>query len=222
MYTLLFIEHGWTWFCIAFGAALLLSLMMERISAVLITKDRSLRKFMVIDLEFPSNPRDLPGIINGIYALPDPAKKQKVEQALKRILYLDFLFMPAVYGSIFLLCLLVAGKFPASSIGQKFFMVLAWAQLIPLVCDVVENGILLRCVRSDLKPMAPRLHQVFVGIVWVKWAVALFAGITAAMLASYFLIKGDYERASLFFLVVFLSEIGLFVLVRSYLNRKNK
>lgn len=222
MYTLIWIEHGWMWFCIASGIALALTLMMERVGTVLVTRDRSLRKFTIIDLEFPSNPRDIPSIINGIYALSDPAKQRKVEQALKRILYLDFLFMPAVYGAVFLLCMLVAGKFPAGAFGQKFFTVLAWLQVLPLVCDILENWLLLRSVKRDLKPMTRQSHQFLVVIVWIKWVVALFAGITAGMIAFYFLIKGDYNPARLIFLAVFILEVVLYFVVQLLLKPKGK
>ncbi len=213
------IEHGWMWFCIASGATLLLALLLQRFDSVLATKVGAQRSFTVIDLEFPSNPKDIPNTINGIFALSE-SRQQQVVQALKRSLYLDFLFMPAVYGTIFLLCMLIADKCGPHSIGRTFFATFAWLQTVAWACDIVENLMLLPRVRKGAEPMKLWVHKTYVRVVWLKWGLALIGTVTASMLALYFWVKGDYDRASLPYLMIFVGQLAVFFAAGFFFGKK--
>lgn len=213
------IENGWMWFCIASGAALLIALFLQRFDAALATKVGAMRSFTVIDLEFSSNPKDIPNTINGIFTLPEK-QQQRVVQALKRSLYLDFLFMPAIYGAIFLLCMLIADKCGPSSVGRIFFSLFAWLQGVAWLCDIIENLLLLPRVKQGVEPMTLGLHKIYVRVVWTKWAIALIGFVTASMLALYFWVKGDYDRASLPYLIVFVGELAVFLAIGFFWSKK--
>jgi len=215
------IENGWMWFCIASGAALLIALFLQRFDAALATKVGAMRSFTVIDLEFPSNPKDIPNTINGIFKLPEKQCRQVV-QALKRSLYLDFLFMPAVYGAIFLLCMLIADKCGPYSVGRGFFSLFAWLQGVAWACDIAENLMLLPRVKQDVAPMGERQHRIYVRVVWLKWAIALIGFVTASMLALYFWVKGDYDPASLPYLIVFVGELAVFFAAGFFFGKKKQ
>jgi len=215
------IEHGWMWFCIASGATLILALLMQHYGADLATKVGARRSFTIIDLEFPSSPKDIPNTINGIFALSE-VRQQQVVQALKRSLYLDFLFMPAVYGTIFLLCMLIADKCGPFSIGRTFFATFAWLQLVAWACDIAENLMLLPRVRKGVEPMKPWVHKTYVRVVWLKWGIAVVGIVTASMLALYFWVKGDYDPASLSYLMIFIVQLAVFFAIGFFFGKKKK
>src|ERR1700712_1839399 len=95
------INNGWMWFCIAFGAMLLISLIMKMLSRYFYTDDVVIRKFSLMDLELPASKREIVNLVKGIYRLP-PQKSIKTVRALKSEIYLYFIFTPLAYGSIFL------------------------------------------------------------------------------------------------------------------------
>ena len=213
MIPVLSIDNVWMWFCIASGTAFIFSIIMNRAGTLMMTHDGSLRAFTIIDLEFPSNPKDIPNILKGIYKLTDAAQRNRVIKALKQVLYFDFLFMPAIYSAIFLICMQVAVKLPEASFGQYLFATLAWLQAIAWLCDVLENGHLLRWVRmgTNLAWELPRgIHRRYVVIVWLKWGIALLGGISALMIMIYFWMKGAYAPSSLLWMGIYALEIILF------------
>ncbi len=215
MNTVLSIDPIWMWFCIASALAFFFSLLMSRASTELMTLDGSLREFTITDLEFPSNNLDIPFIINGVFRLPDPAQQNRVIKALKRILYLDFLFMPAIYTAIFLICMQVAIKLPENSFGQYLFAAFAWLQAVAWLCDILENLHLLNWAHKELKIAKPA-HQRYVLIVWIKWGIALVGSISALMMLVYFWMKSAYAPSSLWWLGVYVAELVLFWLARKY------
>lgn len=214
------IEHGWMWFCVASGIALLIGLFLQRLSAKLATKVGAQRSFTILDLEFPSSPKDIPNTMSGIAALHSEQQQQQVFRALRQGLYLDFLFMPAAYGSIFLLCMLIAIKCEYQTFGRSLFAVLAWLQVLALVLDVVENLMLLPRARQGAAPMQPYVHKAYVSIVWVKWGIAMTGVVTASMMALYFWLNHQYRTESLPYLLLFLVEIVVFFTARYFLGRK--
>ncbi len=212
------------WFCIASGVAFILTILMERFGKNLRTRIGTFREFGILDLEFPSNCKEIPSIINGIKKLPEAAQQTRVRKSLLSILYLDFMFMPAIYGALFLICMLVAVKSHDFPKEQYFFAGLAWAQLFAWCFDIFENICLLWCLRKkDLGADLPqRLHHAYVIIVWSKWAIALIGGISAFMMLIYYWLKGDYNSASLNWLGIYIGAVLLFLLIRHMAQSKKK
>ena len=104
-----YMHIDWIYFCIFFGAMLLISFIMSLQSANLYTMHVVIRKFSIIDLQFPASAQELVIFIKGIFLLPVELSKKSLS-ALKGQLYFDFLFIPAVYGSVFILCMKVSIK----------------------------------------------------------------------------------------------------------------
>src|SRR4051812_35317006 len=118
---------NWPMFCIAFGAMLLLTFIMGLLGRHFYTQDVVIKKFSIMDLEMPATPLELVNLIKGLYKLPGDRSKKSID-SLKGQLYIDFLFMPFAYGSIFILCMLVSAKMDLAA-GKYVFMILAWLQL---------------------------------------------------------------------------------------------
>src|SRR4249919_1175046 len=123
---LLHIQDTWLWFSIAFALMLFASLIMAAQGKQFFTHNVVTQKFSMLDLEFAASARELADIIGGIYQLPDldnngnHIDKDRVIRALKGQLLVDlFLYMPAVYGANFLLCMKVANR--VGGIGPAIF-----------------------------------------------------------------------------------------------------
>src|SRR5450432_1287911 len=102
--------ESWWPFIICNGAMLLVTLIMSAQSRWLCTFLRGkVRSFSIMELEIPSSPTGIADIIRGIYALNAGQKKASLTH-LRGQLFIDFLFMPACYGAIFLLCMKLSLK----------------------------------------------------------------------------------------------------------------
>lgn len=163
----LIIENGWLLICFTTGLFLLIGFVMRVQGSRFCTLDVVVRKFSIMDLEFPSSPREITNIINGIYGLPEE-KGTKTLRFLRAQLYTDFLFMPAAYGSIFIACIKVAEKM--SSVGHGLFLVLAWLQVIAWALDVIENIYLLKKTQPNAIPSKRGAHKSYQWVVTSKWA----------------------------------------------------
>ena len=212
-----YLPNTWMLFSVLFAALLVLSLIMNLQSAHFITKDGSTRKFSILDLEFPSSPLDLVNTINGIYKLPDEIKNKAI-RSLKNNLYLDFLFMPAIYGCVFLLCMHVSNK--STAIGHPAFAAMAWLQLAAWVFDIIENIYLLRKIKPDSQPSQRLPHQLYHYMVLAKWAIALFGGICSLMVILYYFISGNYHPSNLVYSLILIAEVVAFMLLNKVLIRK--
>lgn len=191
MIPVIHIEHQFLWFLAATVASLLIGMLMKRYEKKLCTHDGSLREFSIMDLEFPSNGKEIPSIIRGIYRLSPEGKIKEVVAALRSNLLLDYLYMPATYGAIFLLCMYVAHRLKDFPIEQGFFALLAWLQFLAWACDFLENGMLLSFLRKDVAKEIPKpKHLFFVSIVWAKWGLAIMGLICALMMMVYFWATG--------------------------------
>jgi hypothetical protein len=204
------IINPWNWLCISMAITLFTSFLMHLQSAQFYTNDVLIRKFSILDMQFPATARELPNLINGIYLLPAP-QQQKTLRALRGQLWLDFLFMPAFYGSIFLLCMQVAGKMEAS--GRIFFAVLAWLQFVPWICDIIEGIYLLGKIHPNVPPSTPRIHRAYQLLEVCKWGTFLTATVCALSALLFFWLTGRYETASLQYLLILTGEIVLFGVV---------
>jgi hypothetical protein len=186
----------------------------------LFTKDVIVRKFNIMDLQFASTGQEIVNTIKGIYLLPTE-KSKKVLKVLRAQLYVDFLFMPAVYGGIFLLCMQVAGKM-SLGIGQNFFAALAWLQIAPLLCDVFENIYLLTKIYPNPKVPSTQMHKNFQHVVAIKWGVSLFATVCSVAALFYFWLAGRYSINTLPYLLIICFELTLFIVLGKVISKKMK
>ncbi|MBK7477394.1 MAG: hypothetical protein IPI11_15860 [Haliscomenobacter sp.] len=216
------IDQGPLWFCIALGAVLLLTLLLEHLETRFV-KNKAQREqpFTMLDLEFPADRQDLERVLWDIARL-GAARALRVRRAIRTHLFLDYLFMPFAYGAIFFLSMLVAGKFPAGSAGQTGFALLAWAQLIAWACDIAENAVLWRQVRQDPQPMSKLVFNSFVTLVWGKWGIALAGVALGLSMAAYFWLKGAYAPATLPYFGIVGIEFLAFFIVRALGKRRRK
>ncbi len=213
------ITDGWMWFCVANGIMLLLAFIMSLQSRAFFTYDVSVRKFSIMDLEFPASAQELKNIIHGIFLLPaDDVIKTK--RALRGQLLVDFLFMPAAYGSVFIACMNISGKMVA--FGQNTFAVLAWIQVIPWACDIIENIYLLRKIRPNVELSKPAVHKAYLVLEAVKWGIVSVGAVCAIYALLYFWLKGEYMIHSLRYLFVIIAEIILFVIATRVFLKKHK
>ena len=218
--------NNWQLFTISFGLMLLVSFVMMRQSRNFYTFYVTKRKFSIMELEIPATYAGLVRIIKGLSLLPEPEKK-KSTGSLKGQLWLDFLFMPLAYGSIFLLCWRVSAKFQ-SPFGQDVFFAFAVLQIIPWVCDIIENIYLLGKIKEgnnidDSKEALKKKenqHKAYLVMEAVKWGTALTATICAISAISYFWLTGGYSATSLKYAVVTLAEIGVFAFIAKRFGTK--
>ncbi len=204
MNTSFYIDLSWNYFCVAFGAMLFIRFIMSLQSMNFYTLHVFVRKFSMIDLELPASSLELTTYINGIFKLP-PELSKKSLRALKGHLYLDFLFMPLAYGSIFLFCTQISMKL--ATFGHYMFVVLAWIQIIPWMCDIVENIYLLQKIYPDLKVSKPSIHKAFQIITICKWGIALIAVVSGISTLFYFWLSGIYSYESLHYLLIIIAEV---------------
>lgn len=208
----------WTWICIAFAIMLITTLIMSAQGKYLFTKDVVLRKFNIMDLQFASTGLEIVNIIKGLYLLP-AEKSRKALNALRGQLYVDFVFMPAVYGGIFLLCMNVANKM-SLAFGENFFAALAWLQIIPWLCDIYENIYLLNKIRPNTASAENKSHSLFRYVVAFKWGISLFAAICSIAALCYFWLSGLYSVESLPYLVIICAQLTLFFILNKVISRK--
>lgn len=211
MNNLFYVDIGWVYFCIVFGAMLLVAFVMNIQSKYFYTLHVFVRKFSIIDLESPASALELATYIKGIFGLPPELSKKSIS-ALRGSLYLDFLFMPLVYGSIFLFCMQVSMKLSAG--GHWFFALLAWLQIIPWICDIAENIYLLKKIRPDVKTSTPRAHKLYQRIEIYKWIIVFIAIVCCTAMVFYFWLTGNYTYHSIQYLMLIISEIAVVFIMK--------
>lgn len=214
----LLIHDTWWWFSIAFGIMLLSSLIMGLQGRYFYTLDVIVRKFSILDLQFASTSQELVTIISGIYKVPPFQIKNslsvdtnKIVNALKRQIVVDFLlFMPAAYGSIFLLCMKVATKM--SLAGEWLFSILAWLQVVAFFLDAIENVFLFQKIKPQPEPSSPFIHRAYQLLEVFKWGFALTGSVCALSAVLHFWVSGLYSEDSYYYMLVILGEVVSFII----------
>ena len=214
-----YIDFDWLYFCIFFGAALLISVVLSIKSSNFYTMHVVIRKFSIIDLEFPASAMELAIFIKGIFLLPASLSKKSLH-ALRNQLYLDFLFIPSAYGSIFIICMKVSMKMV--SFGHGLFGILAWVQLIPMLCDIIENFYLLNKIRPEPAISKPSVHNAYKILEFCKWGIALTAAVCSLAAIFYFWLVGMYSDNSLYFLMIIVAEIIIYFILRKVTSKSEK
>ncbi|SEW51676.1 hypothetical protein [Chitinophaga arvensicola] len=202
------ISNAWSWLCISMALVLLTSFIMFRQAREFYILDIVVRKFSILDLQFPASRKEIPHLIRCMYALPAP-QQQRTLSALRGQLWVDFLFMPAAYGSIFLMCIQVAAKMNFA--GEIFFECLAWLQLIAWFFDAMENTYLLRKIHPDPVCSSVEVHRAYQQMVFAKWILASTGLVCALSALLFFWVSGKYETGSLHYLLILVGEVVVFV-----------
>jgi len=208
----------WLFFCVSLAVILFTTLVMNIQEKYFFTKDVVLRKFSIKDLEFASTSTEVANIIQGMYLLPTE-RSTKAIKAFRLHMMVDFMFMIAVYMGIFLLCMKAADKM-TSLLGEYFFSLLAWGQLVAWICDLFENRYLLNQLSADAKPATEEGHIFFQRVVAVKWILTLLGSVCALAAFFYFWVTGLYSVESLTYLLVIFIEIIIFVMAGKMISRK--
>jgi hypothetical protein len=214
-----YINIDWIYFCIFFGAMLLICFIMSFQSTNFYTMHMVVKKFNIIDLEFPATALELVTLIKGIFLLPVELSKKSLH-ALRQQLYLDFLFMPALYGSIFLLCMKVSLKM--SSFGHRLFAILAWLQCIAWLCDIIENIYLLNKIQPQPKQSKPAVHVAYLVLEICKWGIALTASVCSIAAMFYFWLVGRYSDHSIQYLLIIAAEIIVIFIAKKITTKSEK
>jgi hypothetical protein len=206
-------------FCVIFGLMLLLGAFAKLLSKNFYTLHVFVRKFSILDLEFPDSSLELVTYIKGIFLLPKELSRRSL-RSLKSYLYLDFIFIPLVYGSLFLLCLLISHKF--TFWGHYIFLILAWLQIIPFICDATKNFFLLKKIRPDAQVSTNVIHKAYLALEKVKWLLALVATVFSLSALFYFWVTGKYSTGSFRFLIIIIIEIAVFFILRKMFAKGSK
>ncbi len=186
-------DHFWPLLAASFVLFVLSTIIMGRLSRRFFTMGKVRQSFSIFDLEFPSKSSELMKLLRGIDDLP-PQDAQNSKAGLRAHLLWDFVFMLGIYPLIFLLCWKASMKM--DWIGKGLFIILAWAQVLPLLFDVAENIYLLRKV-SKPETSTSTVHKMYLRIVIGKWLIALVGLVCAASGLLYFWMTGAYNVASL-------------------------
>jgi hypothetical protein len=206
-------------FCIMFGLMLLLGAFAKSLSKNFYTLHVFVRKFSILDLEFPDSSLELTTYIRGIFLLPKELAQRSL-RSLKTYLYLDFLFIPLVYGSLFLLCILISYKL--TFLGHYIFLILAWLQVIPLICDAGKNFFLLKKIRPDAEVSNERIHKSYLTLEKIKWLLSLVAAVFSLSALFYFWVSGKYSVGSFRFMIIVIIEIIVFFILRKMFAKGSK
>ena len=214
-----YMHIDWIYFCIFFGAMLLISFIMSIQSANLYTLHVVIRKFSIIDLQFPASAQELVIFIKGVFKLPVELSKKSLS-ALNGQLYFDFLLIPAVYGSVFILCMKVSMKM--TSFGHMLFAVLAWLQCISLLCGILQNIYLLNKIRPNPEASRPAVHNAFLGFELLKWSLVLTGTVCSVAAIFYFWVVGQYSRHSIDYLLIVAAEIIVISIAKKITTKSEK
>lgn len=214
-----YISNKGTLFCIVFGVMALTGFIMRLQSRNFYTLHVFVRKFSMLDLEFPASALELATYIKGIFLLPKELSSKSL-RALKGQLYLDFFFIPFMYGAIFLLCMMVSHKM--NFVGHSIFTVLAWIQIVPFLCDLVENFYLLQKIRPDAAVSKPSVHKFYQLLGKVKWGIAGIAVVFCVSTLCYFWLTGNFSYSAINVLAVIILEVIIIYILARITGNKPK
>ena len=209
----------WFLFCFVFGITLAIAFVMRILSTYFYTKDVVIKKFTILDIEIAASPKELVNLINGLYALPADYSKKAV-RALRARMYLDFIFMPFAYGSIFLLCMRVLEKMQ-SALGINTFGILAFLQIISWLFDIIENIYILRKIHPAPVASSQRVHTWYLYMEAVKWGIILIGVVSCFASIAYFWLTGDYSHYSIVSVSIIFAEIIVFLVLGRFIKAKS-
>lgn len=168
-------------------------------------------KFNIMDLELPASETSFYNLIG--------AMNEKVKTAVRRHLWVDFLFMAGAYPGIALLCLKASAKMEYA--GKWIFLALAVLQIISWLFDILENRFLLRRVNKPVTLLPPPIEEgsksfrSYQFVVKTKFVIALTAAVCSLFGLLYFWIVGNFSKEAL----PWLGVVVLLVLVATFVNK---
>lgn len=191
----------WPHFILHFTFFLLTTLWMSDLARRFRTVDTDLGEvpFSIFDLLFPSSETELCKLLSR--ATPDG------KRALRIHLWVDFLFMLAVYPMIAILCYALGEK---TGIGKYFFWLVAALQFVAFLFDILENLYLLRRLR---KPQASGGFGRFTFFVYAKFILSFLGVAVTLPLIFYFWMTGTTAAGTLQYIGIAILEVVVFVLV---------
>ena len=86
-----------------------------------------------------------------------------------------------------------------TSFGHSLFATLAWLQLIPFLCDIIENIYLLNKLKPGSPVSAPAIHTGYLALEVLKWGLSLTGTICGISAMFYFWIIGQLFRTFILF-----------------------
>jgi hypothetical protein len=205
-------QNWWIIFLGCFTIMIITSLWMAAIARHFYTAKEGLRSFSIFDLEFAATEAMLDKIV---FYSTDDARKQ-----LRRHLWVDFLFMPAVYIGIALLCYKTALKM--EWIGRYLFFVLAALQALPWLFDILENNYLFQKLRKKSNEFSTqdspgfKAYQFFVK---AKFTIALTGTICSVFGLLYFWLMGSFATSSLLYLLLAMGEVVVFLWIGNKIKK---
>jgi hypothetical protein len=109
-----------------------------------------------------------------------------------------------------------------SHMGHKFFLGLAWAQLIAWLCDIIENIYLLYKLKPAVNPSKPMVHRMYQILEILKWGISLTGAVCSVFGLLYFWLLGDYLYFSLHYLLILIAEVLLFIIAGKIFHESAK
>jgi len=211
-----YMDVSWGLVCITFGATILVGFIMHLLSKKFYTLYVFVRKFSILDLEFPVSALELATYIKGIFLLPKELSEKSLH-ALKNRLYINFLSIFLKYATIFLLCMKLSYKM--SFLGNYIFIILALLQIIPLLGDLVENFYLLQKLSPNATVSTDTVHRNYQLLAKIKWTVFLTAVVFCITTLVYFWLIGNFSYHSMVYLIIIIAELVLiFILMKTTAN----
>lgn len=208
------LQYWWIIFIACFTVLLVATLWMNRLAKHFILDKDGARSFSIFDLEFPATENQL----HKLLYLSTPNARRK----LKMHLWVDFLFMPAAYIGIALLCYKTAMKM--EFVGRYVFLCLASAQALSWLFDIIENSYLLNKLASLNKPVDKEADstgfKIFENLVRAKFAIALTGAVCAVFGLFYFWLMGAFQKNSLPYIAIIVAEIILFLWISRSKGKK--
>ena len=129
------------------------------------------QKFTIIGLEISYTKEKVAGILAGL--------DEHIKMLLRYHLSFDFVFMAGVYPGIAALCMMARDK-SAGALLRKILLAFALLQFIAWGCDILENGYLLKWIKT---PVIGKEFSFYHSIVYAKWGIALAGALLAIPIA---------------------------------------
>lgn len=170
------------------------------------------RPFSIFNVEFPGSDASLTDLVNRM--------SHEVKMQLKKHLNVDFIFMLAVYPGVAILCFKAAHSIDTNT-GSIILEAMGWAQIIPWICDIIENIILIKKVNEPQKEML-FTYNTFKWLVGIKFGIALLAITSVLFSMIYIWLIGGFSITVTLVFTSMVAAFLLYVLVKALIKRAKR
>lgn len=207
------LSDPWLYFIILFTVFLATTLWMMALARRFRQQHKDLGEvpFTLLDLQFPSSPAELVELIQN---MPEDARR-----AVRAHLWVDFIFMAALYPLIALLCLVLGDKTGA---GQYFFWLIAALQFFAWLFDILENAYLLKKLRQPSVQPGARPFRNYTFYVYAKFILAFLGVAVTLPVMFYFWMSGSFLQETLRYVAMAVVEIVVFIWIARRIARRMK